>query len=330
MLFAAGGTATCGSRDLGRIAGMTADATPQLDLFADSRDVMLCNDAIEALWRRDAAGAVAAQHALAGFAPEHHALAALPVLIDAMVTNGRTPFDAHDELAAARRHLAQRVAPAAQALLAGRAASWLAPLWARLAERAAGLAFRGTHADDHAAPLWLLAREPAAAIDAVQGIESWRRIPVPLGWMVQARHARDGLDAIWPMLVELAWLAPARWAQCCDVLADPLLGRLRRRFEAEYDDATADADADPGATSEPDAPDTQVWFPGWVLNHQPALLPTLRQAQPGQDTVPERVFRVMAELLGLERQGRHAELIEHRKRLRGLQPVLYSIYMRTR
>ena len=309
---------------------MPDDPSPQLDLFADSRDVMLCNDAIEALLRRDAAGAAAAQHALADFAPAHRALIALPVLIDAMATNDRTPFEAHDELAAARRHLTQRVAPAAQALLSGRAEAWLAPLWARLAERAAGLAFRAGHADDHAAPLWLLAREPAAAIAAVQGIESWRRIPVPLAWMVQARLVRDGLDAVWPLLAELAWLAPARWAHCCDAVADPLLDRLRRRFEAEYDAAAAAAEADPGARSGPDEPDPQVWFPAWVLNHQPALLSTLRQALPGQDTRPERVFRVMAELLGLERQGRHAELIKHRKRLRGLQPLLYSIYMRSR
>lgn len=307
---------------------MPADATPQLDLFADSRDVMLCNDAIEALLRRDAAGADVAHLALAEFAPGHAALAALPALIDAMAADDRSAFAAHDELGAARRHLAERVGPIAQGLLAGRAGAWLAPLWARLAERAAALPFSAAHADDHAAPLWLLAREPAAALAAVQGIESWRRKPAPLGWMVQARHAVDGLDAVWPMLAELAWLAPARWAACCDALADPLLGRLRRRFDAEYDEAAAAAGAGigPGAA----AADTSVWFPAWALIDQPALLPTLRTAQPGQDSLPERAFRATAELLGLERQGRHAELIEQRKRLRGLQPALYAVYMSRR
>jgi hypothetical protein len=41
-------------------------------------------------------------------------------------------------------------------------------------------------------------------------------------------------------------------------------------------------------------------------------------------------MRLMLQLLGLERQGRQRELIEHRKRLRDLQASLYNRYMARR
>lgn len=43
-----------------------------------------------------------------------------------------------------------------------------------------------------------------------------------------------------------------------------------------------------------------------------------------------QALRLLAELLGLEREGRHAELMAARKRLRDLQPALYAAYMRSR
>jgi len=123
---------------------------------------------------------------------------------------------------------------------------------------------------------------------------------------------------VWPLLAELAWLAPARFAHCARTLGDPLLDRLVRRWESE-----CEVDVD-------DITELPAWFPAWLLNDQPALLPRLRHAEPGQGCDAERAFRLMGELLGLERQGRHADLIEGRKRLRDLQPALYAAYMGTR
>lgn len=297
---------------------MSSDARLQLDLFADSRDVMLRNDAIEALWRRDARAAAAARSALAEFAPGHDALAALDVLIGALSAAADPPFTGPAEAGTARDHLTNSVAPAAFAVLGADGGAWLTPLWRRLAESAMAVPFSVPAADSHAAPLWLLAGEAAAAAAAVEAIPSWRRIPAPLSWMAQARHALEGLDAVWPLLVELAWLAPRRLAQCARELADPLLDRLLRRFEAECESCADNSG------------DLLAWFPAWLLNDQPALLSRLLEARPGLDNEPERVFRLMGRLLHLERRGRHAELIESRKRLRNLQPTLYAIYMRTR
>ena len=302
---------------------MPALPTPQLDLFEHSRDTMLRNDALEALLRRDAGAAAQARQGLAEIDPRHAVLTALDTLIGALAGDPpATPFSHHAEAALERARLDQAVRPAALAQFGAAAdRAWLAPLWRRLAERAAPLPYLATSPEDHAAPLWLRVGDAAsaqAAAQAVAGIASWRRIPVPLAWMARARHRSDGLDAVWPLLAELAWLAPARLGSSAPDLADPLLTRLLRRFED---------DVDPGVQSGI-AP--LAWFPAWLLIAQPALLPRLREANTGQDSAPERVFRLLVELLGLERQGRHAELIAGRKRLRDQQPALYAVYMKTR
>jgi len=310
---------------------MTPPAEPQLDLFAHSQDTMLRNDALDALLRRDPAASAAAQTALAMAAPRHDALAPLAILTATLVAEAAAaPFDAPGQAAHAARQLADRVSPAALAQFGlGAAAPWLAVSWRQLARRAAHLPFRAAQPDDHAAPLWLRVGDAAAAhaaAQAVAGIESWWRQPAPLAWMAQARHATDGLDATWPLLAELAWLAAPRLGATARALHDPLLDRLLRRFDHEFDPSLP-GPAD-GASS--DRADPLAWFPAWLLIEQPALLPRLREARRGQDSAPERGFWQLGELLGLERQARHPELIAGRQRLRDAQPALYAAYMKSR
>jgi hypothetical protein len=324
---------------------MPAPAAPQLDLFEHSQDTMLRNDVLDALLRRDAAAAAAALSALAGVAPRHDALAPLAVLIAALAAEADTaPWAAPGAAALAATQLADPVTPAAQAQLGTPAAArWLAPLWRQLAQRAARLPFRAAQPADHAAPLWLRVGDAAAAqaaTQAVAGIESWWRLPAPLAWMAQARHATDGLDATWPLLAELAWLAGPRLGATAGALNDPLLKRLLRRFEDEFDPAAPDPSARNRAEegmADKDMADRDdnlagslAWFPAWLLTEQPALLPRLREARRGQDRAPERAFWQLVELLGLERQARHAELMAGRQRLRDAQPALYAAYMKSR
>ena len=70
--------------------------------------------------------------------------------------------------------------------------------------------------------------------------------PMPLAWMTEARYRRQGVDAAWPLLVELAWLAPKRLDALLRVLADPLLNRLRRRFEDSFDAVVESSDGRDG------------------------------------------------------------------------------------
>ncbi len=67
-----------------------------------------------------------------------------------------------------------------------------------------------------------------------------------------------------------------------------------------------------------------------MLTERPSLAEYLAQAQASQHSDPEKAMRVLVELLGLERQGRHHDVIERRKTLRGLHASLYAAYMASR
>ena len=104
--------------------------------------------------------------------------------------------------------------------------------------------------------------------------------------MAEARWRQDGLQACWGLIAELAWLAPARCDELLRRWPDPVLQRLRRRFDADYEGGGDVTDL--------------AWFPAWLLTEQPALATWLGQAQPGLATAPERGLRAL-----LVREGLH-------------------------
>lgn len=296
----------------------------QLDIFADSRDVVLRNGVLDQLQRRDAGAARAALEELAADYPDDGALSAMTVLVRELEGGSTTPFADHAARAFARRHLENEVVPAVRRVLpAQTVCAWLAPCWSSLAQRAAALAFRseaGNHADshagNHAAPLWLLAGEWAAASDAVDAIEPWWRIPAPLAWMTEARYRTAGVDAAWPLLAELAWLAPGRFAALLPGLGDASLDALRRRFDAEF----------PGS----DEVDDYAWFPAWLLVVKPALSGRLAEARVERDQAASRACALLGEILRREHEGDQHELVNLRQELSRLHGGLFDAYMATR
>ncbi|NDZ16926.1 hypothetical protein C7T35_27575 [Variovorax sp. WS11] len=289
----------------------------QLDIFDHSRDTVLCNDVAAALERREAVSARSAWDKFAGEFPDHDSLAPLCVLVDALEQRTATPFQDHESAHRARRALGEVIEPAALRIFGARSGSaWLVTLWRALAQRASPLPFRPERSDDHAAALWLRAGDWAAASDAVARIESWRRIPASLAWMAEARYRVHDLDDAWGLLAELAWLSCDRFDQLTKRLADPLLERLRKRFDATFE-------------GHGDVRDL-AWFPAWILTEKPALSRPLSQAQRALHTEPEKAMRLLLEMLGLERQGRHHDVVARRKALRDAHPSLYAAYMKTR
>ncbi|BCG05068.1 hypothetical protein PPGU19_096360 (plasmid) [Paraburkholderia sp. PGU19] len=289
----------------------------QLDIFADSRDVMLRNDVLEQLQQRNATAARTALERLAAEYPGDGALSAMTALVRDLGSGSTAPFADHAALASARRHLEDEVVPAARRVLPAQTVhAWLAPCWRALAARAATLAFRGTDAVNHAAPLWLLAGDWAAAREAVEGIESWWRIPAPLAWMTEARYRAAGLDAAWPLLAELAWLAPARFAALLSALGDASLDTLRRRFDAAF----------PG-TGEVD---DYAWFPAWLLVGKPALAGRLGEARVQRNRAASRATALLGEILRREHEGDQHELVNLRQEFSRLHAGLFDTYMATR
>ena len=296
---------------------------------------MLRNDVLQALQAWHAPAAQQAWARLSQSYPQDVALDPLALLIQALAQVPGKPAPDTAALARERQSVQCLIKPAALATLGPQAAcQWLVPLWRDIAQRGAHLRFQAENADGHSAALWLLAGDWAAAEQAVAGIESWRRIPAPLAWMAEARYRQGGLDGhdkiggqpagaaqrddqrAWPMLAELAWLAPARFDALQRHLADPLLARLRRRFDAGFDGAGDSSDL--------------AWFPAWVLTDTPALATRLALAQPSLHSAAERGMRLLLDLLALERLGRHHDLVARRKSLRDLCAPLYAAYMASR
>jgi len=89
----------------------------QLDIFADSRDVMLRNDVLDALHRRHPGEAREAWERLAGEFPDDGSLSGLATLIRVLEEGVATPFTEHATLAAACARLNDEVEPAARRLL---------------------------------------------------------------------------------------------------------------------------------------------------------------------------------------------------------------------
>lgn len=293
---------------------MTEPQPLQLDIFAHAQDVMRRNDVLQALQRLDAQAARSAFAVLAADYPDDADLPALDALVAYLERFDERPFADHDALAAARAELDGPIAGAARnAWSADDAAAWLRQICCRLALRASGLGFDATRADDHAAALWLRGHDWRAAQTAVQRIESWRRIPAPLHTMAESLCRQGRLDESWPLLAELAWIAPARLDALLRQAADPLLVRLRRDFMARFEGTGDSGD--------------YAWFPAWVLIAKPALAPHLALAQPSLHSAPERAMRLLVELLGLERQGRQHDLVARRRALRDLSEPLFASYM---
>src|SRR5260370_9143837 len=94
----------------------------QLDLFADSRDVMLRNDVLDALQRRHACDARQAWERLTGEYPADDTAPILAVLITAIENVPTARFVSHPALVAARRVLADEIAPPARRMLGEQAA----------------------------------------------------------------------------------------------------------------------------------------------------------------------------------------------------------------
>ena len=296
---------------------MPDPAPLQLDIFAHSRDTMLRNDLIEAVSRRDADAARAAWTALGAEYADDAALAPASLLIEALAHPSHAPLPDLATAIGERRHIESTQAPAAAAVMGPLAAPrWLAASYGALARRAANLAYAAEAGEGHAAALWIAAEDWPEAESAVQRIASWRRMPQSLAWMAQARRHRQGLDAVWPLLTELAWLAPLRFAALAPRIADKALRKLLRGFESDY----AGFDGEP----------SWVWFPAWALTESPLLAGAMAGAEPTRHDAPERAWQLVNSLLRVERRADDAERLRLRAELRQLNRDLFDAYMKPR
>ena len=295
----------------------------QLDLFLHSADVGLRNTVIEALRRHDAGAMLQAIDLLRADFPNDDSLSGFEQIFAEFSACGR--LDASLTAIAARlERIEKELLPPLQKLIGYEAARrWLEPVYANLAHAVAGQPFERSLAKTHAAALFLKAGAFSEARSALTTIPSWRRIPEPLAWMSEIALRENTPAEFWPLLAELAWIAPALLDS---VLADlparnvpASVLRLYRDFGAQ-----ADLEAD-------DENHETAWFPAWLLVEHAELLPLLRGADArAHDSRPARAAVLLVDLLTGERHGAAPAMADKRKQLRELSAPLFARYMARR
>lgn len=286
----------------------------QLDLFEHSRDVMLRNEAIDAARAYSSSALTSAIKMLASDCAGDPLLPAFDKLYERLSVPVAPRLARASALEILRS--TEDTVTAAQRVFGNMAGAWLAPLWAELAVAIADLPFDPSCETLHAAPLLLRAENWTEGNASVETIPSWRRQPAPLVWKVEAECRISGLSAAWHLLAELSWMDPPRAATLAARLEDSELNGLLRHFDAEFE-----GDGEP---------EDFAWFPAWVLIAESRWAAAMRLAQPGANTPAERCAWQVLNLLALERQGRHAEIIEGRRKLRDTHRLLFDLYMRSR
>lgn len=294
----------------------------QFDLFLHSADVGLRNAVVEALRVRDPKAMRAAIDRLCADFPDDGHLDDFEHLFSELSALSRSEpslAGISEQLERIEEHLL----PSVQKLLGAAAAQrWIEPVYLDLARAAAGKPFSRHQSYTHAAGLLLRAGALIEARAAVAEIPSWRRIPEPLAWMAGIALRENEPDEFWPFLAELAWIAPALFAELLasqDARAgSAIVARLYHEFGSKAETDEGDDESDEAA-----------WFPAWLLVEHPELLPFLRTAQQ-YNSRPARSAALLIDLLIGERQGALPILADKRKQLRDLAPALFHHYMARR
>ena len=293
----------------------------QLNFFDHGLDVSLRNKVVAAFELFDGVAARQACQALQDEFPNDATLPPAQVLLTLLDEQPTPPFAQRQAVALRNEWLHQQVAPAASQVLGPELGSaWMQKAWADLAQASLGLPYTRcsdpTQTELHAAVFFLRAKDWQSVSDAVQTVHAWRQIHQPLGWMVQARYHLLGLNATWPMLVELACLAPSRFDEVSSLLGDTVLQRLRKQFDAQFE-------AEDGLAS-------LQYLPAWALLEYPEWLQYFELAQLRHDDFAAQACQLITQLLRLEKQGRQHDILAARRRLQGVHMGLYKQYMQHR
>ena len=288
-------------------------ASTQLDLFLDSRAVVLANEVVAALLSRNTPNALECLRELERANPDHPSLPALAALTRALA---RWQVREGDVLAIADAvaRLQSEVEPAVGSALGAEARPFLNRFYRELAAAATGLAYDREHPTTHRAWLCLHADEFAESEQAALSIPNWKEIPEVLHWLTVARHRLHGLEAARTSLFWLAWREPQRVPDVIAELGDELLDRDWRAFElaCDWDDMP-----------EHELP---AWFPAWYVLEHPAVGNELADA-PFPDGAAPAAVSLLLRLFALERQGNSKTLIAQRERLRNLDKRFFALYM---
>ncbi len=288
----------------------------QLDLFIDSRAVVLANEVVTALLARDAPHALERLDEMRRDEHHHPSLPALSTLAHALA-QWQIPAREPAQIAHLVAQLESELGPAAETGLGPGAPLFLAPFFRELAALADGLSYDRGNPTAYRASLYLHCGDFSDAEQAALAIANWSEIPDALHWLTLARYRLHGVDAARTTLFALAWREPGRLPLVLAELSDELLNRQWKAFQraCDWDDIL-----------EADLPS---WFPAWYLVEHPAASKDLADAS-FPDSSAAQAAQLLMRLLDAEKQGNNRTLVGLRARLRTLNPGLFSLCMARR
>lgn len=283
----------------------------QLDLFLNSRAVVLANDVIHALLARDAARASVALERLRVEEPQHHLLGAMNGLRG---TLDAWPFPAASasDIERTIRLLESEVQSMAHAAIGENATDFMLPFWRDLAQAPGAHVYEPVSPQAYRAALYLRCGDSETAATAAQAIARAEDNIDALHWLSIARYRTGGLVTCRGSLMRLALLAPERIPGTLDEIDDALLFREWHAFQAALDpeDGTAGA-----------------WFPAWHLVEHPGTAIEFGSPLTLPETAPIQVMKTIARLLKVEKGGYSPALVSARSRLRNLDSKVFDFYM---
>ncbi|AMN47420.1 hypothetical protein ACG33_09990 [Steroidobacter denitrificans] len=302
-----------------------AQNAPQMDLFFDNPVVALINGIAAALCARDAVEARRRLDRLYVQAPTHADLATFDQLLAALEHLESPVASPRQEMQALLG-----ITPGAKRLLGTQARDLLAPLWSRIGQSLATVAFAPQEPELHASFAFAQAQDWRNVEFSILGEPQWwLYAPLCLHLAYSAVHRGRRIEAL-AAWAQLCWLAPEHAAAEFERRQQPDRGiaALWQRF-LEMEDAlerqTGRSGNDSLCLEEClDARD----FPAWLLMHEPGLVQQLPEDLPRSDGPGERHYRCVHRLIQARRAERADEELALRTALRHAHPALFACLKR--
>ena len=288
----------------------------QLDLFLDSRSVVLANEAASALLARDAERSATCVAELRALAPDYPSLESFEILAHALAEWRQPPGDV-EQIISAIETLELVLAPAARQALGSAATPMLDAFFRDLVRASRGLPYHPERARAHEAWLRLRCGDWAEAEAAALSIPRAAEVPDALHWLTVARYRQRGLAAARPTLFALAWHDPQRFATLVGELSDELLERDFRSFEGA------------GEWADIEANELAAWFPAWYILEHPGAGKDLDNLELPSGA-PAKAAKLLVRIFELERRADWRALVALREELRRLSSDLFTLYMAPR
>lgn len=285
----------------------------QLDIFTDSQSVQRANDLIVALANFDRSSSWQALRRLEAVDPCSANLPQYWMLcdfVDHWTENCNDPawLNTPAAIATEEQLIREQIIPAA--IVMGNAGSDLVrKCWLILAKASEGVGITPEHFNYFSAELYLRAQYFFDVVRTAQRVPGADMRAAVQRWLGLGFYGCEKTEQARSAALRYAWLAPQRFDAFVDETGDAKLAHDWSDFQADLDDFDA------------------TWFPAWCAHGKKVAIPMLENL-PSSDG--GMAYRLIMDLLMLERGGLGPAVYETRARLKRLNESFFAFYMKHR